>query len=85
MPDFFRGKPATPEMLGNRDVLLAWIGQVGTFEIVRILSQRLVGGIGVILIMIIRRLSPRLRRFVNCCKDRVSPKLVLLVSAGVPR
>lgn len=34
MPDFFRGKPATESMLGNRDELMAWIQKEGTIDVV---------------------------------------------------
>jgi hypothetical protein len=38
MPDFFRGKPCTEEMLGDRERLMAWIGKFGSFEVVRTLA-----------------------------------------------
>ncbi|CAO3637435.1 unnamed protein product [Cunninghamella blakesleeana] len=34
MPDFFRGKPCSPELLGDRPKLMEWIGKVGTIEII---------------------------------------------------
>lgn len=34
LPDWFRGKPATPDMLGDMSKLKDWLQQVGTIEIV---------------------------------------------------
>ncbi|CAM0139611.1 hypothetical protein VKS41_004568 [Umbelopsis sp. WA50703] len=33
MPDFFRGKPATPDMLGKMNELMAWIQKEGTIDV----------------------------------------------------
>lgn len=41
MPDWFRGKPITEEMLGNREEVMAWLGKVGTYEVVSKSSVRL--------------------------------------------
>lgn len=35
MPDWFRGKPINEDMLGNREGVMAWLGKVGTYEVVR--------------------------------------------------
>ncbi|GAB5591086.1 hypothetical protein Unana1_05986 [Umbelopsis nana] len=34
MPDFFRGKPATVEMMADRQVILAWLGKFGTIDVI---------------------------------------------------
>ncbi|KAG2179991.1 hypothetical protein INT43_003778 [Umbelopsis isabellina] len=40
MPDFFRGKPATPDILGKRDELMAWLQKVGTIDVLEPSIQR---------------------------------------------
>ncbi|KAI8146240.1 Alpha/Beta hydrolase protein [Fennellomyces sp. T-0311] len=35
MPDFFHGKPWTPEQMGDMQALLAWIAKVGTIEVIQ--------------------------------------------------
>lgn len=34
MPDFFRGEPWTDEKMGDMQALIAWIGKVGSIEVV---------------------------------------------------
>ncbi|KAI9491664.1 dienelactone hydrolase [Zychaea mexicana] len=35
MPDFFRGKPLVPEDMGDVDRVMAWIGKVGSMEVIQ--------------------------------------------------
>jgi len=35
IPDFFHGKPVTPELRQDRDKMLEWIGRVGAWEVVK--------------------------------------------------
>lgn len=86
MPDFFRGDYWTPEKMGDMQALLAWIGKVGSIEVVcLILQKRKVYCVYSWYVHACSRLLLKSSLLLNGFRVKVSLRLVLSASAGVLR